>query len=68
MAAVLEKYSEAEKIILVCDNLNTHKPASLYEAFSPEIAREFARRVEIHFTPKHGSWLNISECELRACK
>lgn len=64
MAAVLKKYSAAKKIILVCDNLNTHKLASFYEAFPPNIAREFARRIEIHFTPKHGSWLNISECEL----
>lgn len=59
-------YPEAEKVILVCDNLNTHKIASLYEAFAPEKARRLARRLEIHYTPKHGSWLNIAEIELSA--
>lgn len=58
------KYSAAEKIILVCDNLNTHTPGAFYEAFSPEKARNLSRRVEFHFTPKHGSWLNIAENEL----
>ena len=57
-------YPEAEKIILVLDNLNTHTPASLYRAFPPEEARRIARRLEIHFTPLHGSWLNIAEIEL----
>ena len=49
---------------LVCDNLNTHKLASLYEAFEPKEARRLAQRLEIHYTPKHGSWLNIAEIEL----
>jgi hypothetical protein len=59
-----EDYPEVEKIILVCDNLNTHKIASLYEAFSPVEARRLTTRLEIHHTPKHGSWLNIAEIEL----
>ena len=59
-----EMYPEAEKIILVMDNLNTHKPASLYKAFPPEEARRILKRLEIHYTPKHGSWLNIAEIEL----
>ena len=57
-------YREAETVVLVCDNLNTHTPAALYEAFSPEEARRLAKRLEIHYTPKHGSWLNIAEIEL----
>lgn len=57
-------YPDAEKIILVMDNLNTHKPASLYKAFKPEEARRILKRLEIHYTPKHGSWLNIAEIEL----
>jgi hypothetical protein len=61
-----EDYPEAEKVILVCDNLNTHKMASFYESFPPEKARSLAARLEIHYTPKHGSWLNIAECELSA--
>ena len=56
-----EDYPEVEKIILVCDNLNTHKIALLYEAFSTVEARRLATRLEIHHTPKHGSWLNIAE-------
>jgi hypothetical protein len=59
-------YPSAEKVVLVCDNLNTHKLGSLYEAFEPEEARRLARRLEIHCTPKHGSWLNIAEVELSA--
>ena len=59
-----EDYPEAEKVILVCDNLNTHKVASLYEAFEPKQARQLAERLEIHYTPKHGSWLNVAEIEL----
>lgn len=59
-------YPEAERIRLVCDNLNTHKTGSLYEAFPPEEARQLAKRLEIHYTPKHGSWLNIAEIELSA--
>ena len=54
----------AEKIILVQDNLNTHKIASLYKAFLPAEALRIAERIEMHYTPKHGSWLNMAECEL----
>lgn len=57
-------YPEKEKIILVMDNLNTHTTASLYKRFSPEKARELAKRLEIRYTPVHGSWLNIAEIEL----
>lgn len=57
-------YSHAEKIILVMDNLNTHTPAALYEAFAPAEARRLLERLEIHYTPKHGSWLNMAEIEL----
>jgi hypothetical protein len=57
-------HPEAEKVVLVVDNLNTHKLASLYEAFEPERARRIAERLEIHHTPKHGSWLNVAEIEL----
>ena len=57
-------FPDAEKITLVQDNLNTHKPASLYEAFPPVHARRIAERFQWHYTPKHGSWLNIAECEL----
>jgi hypothetical protein len=57
-------YPEAERIVLVLDNLNTHKPASLYEAFAPAEARRLLDKLEIHYTPKHGSWLNIAEIEL----
>ena len=57
-------YKEAENIVLVMDNLNTHKLASLYEAFEPERARRLAERFEVHHTPKHGSWLNVAEIEL----
>ena len=57
-------FPEAEKIALVMDNLNTHKPASLYKAFPPEEARRIIRKLEIHYTPKHGSWLDIAEIEL----
>jgi hypothetical protein len=61
-----ELYPKAEKIVLVMDNLNTHSPASLYEAFPPAEARRLAAKLEIHYTPKHGSWLNIAEVELSA--
>jgi len=61
-----ELYPEAEKIVLVMDNLNTHKPASFYEAFEPEEAHRLSNRFEIHYTPKHGSWLNMAEIELSA--
>jgi len=57
-------YPEAEKIVLVMDNLNTHDIASLYENFEPVEARRLAERLEIHYTPKHGSWLNMAEIEL----
>lgn len=63
-----DRYPEAEKVVLVMDNLNTHSVASLYQAFTPEVARRLARRLEIHYTPKHGSWLNIAEIELSALK
>jgi hypothetical protein len=61
-----KEYPEAEKVVLVMDNLNTHTISSLYEAFPPEEAFRLAQRLEIHFTPKHGSWLNIAEIELSA--
>jgi hypothetical protein len=61
---VEEVHEEAEKVVLVMDNLNTHKIAGLYEAFPPEQARRIAERLEIHHTPKHGSWLNMAEIEL----
>jgi len=57
-------YPQAEKIVLVMDNLNTHSPSSLYEAFAPEEARRILDRLEIHHTPKHGSWLNVAEMEI----
>ncbi len=57
-------HPEAEVIVLVMDNLNTHKLACLYETFPPEQARRIAQRLEIHHTPKHGSWLNVAEIEL----
>lgn len=57
-------YPGAEKIILVMDNLNTHKKASLYEAFEAQEAKRIADKLEIHYTPKHGSWLNMAEIEL----
>ena len=59
-------YAGVAKLTLVMDNLNTHTPGSLYEAFSPVEARRMAERLDIHYTPKHGSWLNIAENELSA--
>lgn len=59
-------YATAEKVILVCDNLNTHTRGAFYEAFPAEKAREIVKRLEFHYTPKHGSWLNVAECELSA--
>jgi hypothetical protein len=59
-----EHFAEAQKIVLVMDNLNTHKPASLYEAFPPAEARRLIEKLEIHYTPKHGSWLDMAETEL----
>lgn len=61
---VAVQYPQADKIVLVMDNLNTHKLASLYEAFAPAEARRLMERLEIHYTPKHGSWLNMAETEL----
>jgi hypothetical protein len=60
------RYREADRIVLVMDQLNTHSPASLYEAFAPAEAKRVADRLEIHHTPKHGSWLNMAEIELSA--
>ena len=57
-------YPEAQKIVLVEDNLNTHSVGSLYETFSPEEARRLAEKLELHYTPKHGSWLNMAEIEI----
>jgi hypothetical protein len=67
MAALLRgRYARAERVILVCDNLNTHTIGAFYEAFDPAEARELVRRLEFRHTPKHGSWLNIAENELSA--
>ena len=59
-----EDYPDAKKIILVCDNLNTHNAASLYQAFRPEEARRIWKRIDLHHTPKHGLWLDMTEIEL----
>lgn len=59
-------YPDAERIVLVMDNLNTHTPAALYEVFAPAEAKRIADKLEIHYTPKHGSWLDIAEIELSA--
>ena len=59
-----EDYPDKDRIVLVMDNLNTHHPASLYEAFEPAEARRIAERLEIHYTPKHGNWLNRAEIEI----
>ena len=56
-------FRDAEKILLVCDNLNTHTPASLYKAFDSDEAKRIAEKIEFHYTPKHGSWLNMAEIE-----
>jgi hypothetical protein len=65
MARLLEgRYLACEKVILVCDNLNTHTKGAFYEVFEPERARSLVRRIEFCYTPKHGSWLNIAENEL----
>ena len=58
------RYAAADKVVLVMDNLNTHAPGSLYEAFDPAEARRITQKLEIHYTPKHGSWLNVAEVEL----
>ena len=57
-------YADKDRVVLVMDNLNTHHPASLYEAFEPAEARRISQRLEIHYTPKHGSWLNMAEIEI----
>jgi hypothetical protein len=65
VAALLDtRYANCERVTLVCDNLNTHTIGAFYEAFQPERARQYVRRIEFCYTPKHGSWLNIAECEL----
>ena len=58
------RYADAEKVLLVCDNLNTHTPGAFYDSFKADKARELVRHIEFHYTPKHGSWLNIAENEL----
>lgn len=63
-----ERYPQAKKVRLIVDNLNTHTIASLYSTFSPEEAFRLASRLELHYTPKHGSWLNIAEIELSVLK
>ena len=59
-------FPQAEVIRLVVDNLNTHTPAALYDTFAPAEARRLTRKLEFHYTPKHGSWLNMAECEFAA--
>lgn len=61
---LVDSRPEAKKIVLVMDNLNTHKPSSLYKRYDPETARRIYRKLEIHYTPKHGSWLDMAEIEL----
>ena len=63
---VEDLHPDAEKVVLVTDNLNVHDPGSLYEALDPARARRIAEKLEWHYTPKHGSWLNVAECELAA--
>jgi hypothetical protein len=63
-----ERYPQAKKVVLVLDNLNTHSISSLYEAYPPSEARRLAQRLETHYTPKHGSWLNVAEIELSVLK
>ncbi len=65
MASLIEgRYADCEKVIVVCDNLNTHTKGAFYEAFEPARARALVSKIEFHYTPKHGSWLNIAENEL----
>ena len=66
MKMLAQHYPDAESIVLVQDNLNTHKPGSFYDAFPPEEAFELAKRFEFHYTPKKGSWLNMAEIEISA--
>jgi len=58
------RYVDCDKVTLVCDNLNTHTKGAFYEAFEPEMARAYVKRINFCYTPKHGSWLNVAECEL----
>ena len=58
------RYADCELVTLVCDNLNTHTMGAFYEAFEPKLARQYVRRIQFCYTPKHGSWLNVAECEL----
>ena len=65
VASLLEgRYADVERVILVCDNLNTHTKGAFYESFAPDRARQLVRRIDFCYTPKHGSWLNIAENEL----
>ncbi len=65
MAPLLDgRYRDSRKLIVVCDNLNTHTTVAFYERYPPDVARRYAQRIEFHYTPKHGSFLNIAECEL----
>lgn len=67
VAALLQgRYAQAEKVTLVCDNLNTHTKGALYEVFDPATARQLVKRIQFCYTPKHGSWLNVAENELSA--
>lgn len=67
MAALMDgRYAACPKVTLVCDNLNTHTRGAFYEAFEPERARALVRRIDFRYTPRHGSWLNVAECELSA--
>jgi hypothetical protein len=67
VAALLDtRYADCEKVTLVLDNLNTHTKGAFYEAFEPAVARAYVKRIEFMYTPKHGSWLNVAECELSA--
>jgi DDE superfamily endonuclease len=58
------RYAACAKVTLVCDNLNTHTKGAFYEAFPPDVARGYVKRIDFCYTPKHGSWLNVAECEL----
>lgn len=67
VAALLDtRYAECERVTLVMDNLNTHTKGAFYEVFEPAVARAYVKRIEFIYTPKHGSWLNVAECELSA--
>ncbi len=66
LRSLVDAYPQAEQVVLVTDNLNTHAASCLYEAFAPEEARRIAAKIEWHYTPEHGSWLNMAETELSA--